>query len=532
MTPEQQRALAIAAARKRQAEAQAPLQKSPLEMGNLGRANAALQGAGQAITGGFLDEMVDIPAAAISAIGPTTFGQEYAKRRESGQDILKGLSEEYPVSTIGGGIAGGLLGAGAIGATQAGRTLGGMLGSGNTGARIAKGILSSGAAGALYGAGGADTGERAQGAAQGGLLGAAIGGAIPAVSGLAGAIKKNVMPKLEGPAKQAAQNLNNLAKKHGIDLEVSDIAGSNRYKRLVAQGKSLPLSGAEDATEKTQVQINRAVSKTLGEEADKITPEYLDGVRKNLGTQFQDFTKGKEFSVTADAYTKIDDIANIASRKGYGAEGEALVNQYKSELESLVDDRGLIKGDKLDKFRRDLSAVARKQATSDIGQVASDFEDAVVDIIADSDPAISKAITDAKYKYKNYKVLLNPAARNQATGDISPASLSGAVQRVYGVDKFATGRAGDLGEIARVGQSLRKPSTSGTAENLMSQRGLIEHTLRLPQYAGNAMLQTYNRNPENVSKILNQGTNLPALPQSVLRQPIGAGMLGGYLGSQ
>jgi len=228
-------------------------------------------------------------------------------------------------------------------------------------------------------------------------------------------------------------------------------------------------------------------------------------------------------------------MGNLASRKGYGVEGEALFNQYKAELQGLVDERGLIKGDKLDKFRRDLSKVARKQATSDIGQVASDFEDAIVDIISDSDPAISKAISDAKYKYKNYKVLLNPAARNQATGDITPLSLSSAVQRVYGVDKFATGRAGDLGEIARVGQAMRKPSTSGTAENLMTQRGILENIVRTPQYAGNAMLQAYNRNPKNVESILRQSQNLPALPSnaSILRAPvstgIGGGMLSGYL---
>lgn len=531
MTPEQQRALAIAAARKRQAEAQTPKQ-SPLEIGNLGRANAVLQGAGQAVTGGFLDELVDIPTAAIKAIGPTTFGEEYAKQRQLSGEILGGLQENYPISTIGGNIAGGILGAGAIGATQAGRAIGGMLGSGNTGARIAKGALSGGITGAVYGAGGAETGERLQGAGIGGLLGAGLGAAVPAVSGVAGAVKESFTPKLEGATKQAAQSLNNLAKKYNIDLEVSDISGSNRYKRLIEQGKPLPFSGAEDAAEKTQTQINRAVSKTLGKEADKITPEYLDEVRQTLGSKFENFTKGKEFTITADAYSKIDEIANLASRKGYGAEGDNLVKQYLTELQGLADERGIIKGDKLDKFRRDLSAVARKQATSDIGQVASDFEDAVVDIISDSDPAISKAITDAKYKYKNYKVLLNPAARNQATGDISPLSLSGAVQRVYGVDKFATGRAGDLGEIARVGQALRKPSSSGTAENLLSQRGVVEHALRLPQYGVNAMLQSYNRNPQNVSKILNQGTNLPALPQTVLRQPIGAGMLGGYLGSQ
>lgn len=353
----------------------------------------------------------------------------------------------------------------------------------------------------------------------GGMLGAGL----PVAGAVVGAGVSAVKPQLDQASKAAAKSVVDLAKKHGIDMRVSDIAGSGRYKRMISQGQQMPLSGAEDAMEKTQLQINRAVTKTLGEEADKITPEYLEKVRKTLGNDFQSLTRGKEFQVPGEVYTKIDEMANIASRKGYGMEGEALFKQYYDELMSLADDRGVIKGDKLDKFRRDLADVSRRQANSDIGQVASDFEDAVVDIISDSDPDVLKKITDMKYKYKNYKTVLSPAARNQATGDINPANLATSVQRVWGLDKFATGRAGDLGDIARIGQAMRLPSSSGTAENVMAQRSILEHALRLPQYGGNMLLQQYNRNPANVERLI--GSNLPAVYSPMLTAPsVGAGI--------
>lgn len=366
--------------------------------------------------------------------------------------------------------------------------------------------------------------------------GAAIGFAIPAVGAVAGpvvgAVGKAVKPKMDAASKDAAQAVYDLAKKHGIDLKVSDLAGSNFYKRAASQGEKMPFSGADDFYDKNQRQINKAVTRTLGKEVEKITPEYLDSVRKELGADFEGFTKGKEFAVPAEVMTKVDEMANIASRKGYGMEGEAIFKQYLDELNSLVDDRGLIKGDKLDKFRRDLASVSRRQANSDIGQVASDFENAVVDIIADSDPAVSKAMTDLKYKYKNYKTILSPAARNQATGDINPATLGPSVQRVYGLDSYATGRAGDLGEIARVGQALRLPSSSGTAENIMAQRGVIEHGLRAPQYAANAMFQAYNRNPQSVQNLMLGGQGVPLLGSTMQNPAIPAGIFGGYLGGR
>lgn len=491
---------------------------------------AGLVGAGQALT---FNAIPRLYAAGQTAVQNLT-GQEgdYSSNLRQAQATEKRIAEQQPIPYYGAQIAGGLLGGQAIGATKTGQAISGMLGTGSIPARIAKAGVAGGVGGAAYGAGGAEIGEVPSGAAIGGLLGAGIGSAIPAVPALAKSAVNKLTPQISSTEKEVAKPIIDLAKKHKIDLSVSDIAGSNFYKRAVAQGRSMPLSGAEAQSEKVQNQINKAVSRTLGKESDKITPEYLDSVRLELGDRFQDFTKGKEFTVTADAYTKIDEMANLASRKAYGVDGEALFNQYKSELESLVDDRGLIKGDKLDKFRRDLSSVARRQSNSDIGQVASDFENAVVDIISDSDPKIAKEITDTKYKYKNFKTIIAPSARNQATGDINPAALTNEVMRSFGRDKFATGRAGDLGEIARLGQSMRLPNSSGTAENLMAQRGLFENVIRSPQYVANAMLQAYNRNPKNVNMLMEKQNQLPALYQSGIKTPILSGQLGGMLGAQ
>lgn len=385
----------------------------------------------------------------------------------------------------------------------------GMLaGAGNLATRTAGSALVAAPSGGLYAAGAADAGQRMDAFESGAGMGAAIGAALPVglatLGAGAGLVKSasGLIPALDDASREAATVVKSLADKHKINLRVSDLPVSDKYKRLVKQGEGMPFSGAEEMADNAKNQIQKAVTRVLGDEAEKITPEYLNKTRQTLGNNFESFTKGKEFSLTPDTITKLDEIGNIASRKGYGEAGETLFNQYKKELESLIDDRGLIKGDKLDKFRRDLAEVSRKQGYSDIGQIADDFESAVVDIISASDENIAKAISDTKYKYKNYKVLTKPNVVDDATGDLNLASFRSAVRRTFGDDNYATGRAGDFGEIARVAQSMKPPSSSGTAENLLSQRGLLEHTFRLPQYGMNAMLQSYNKNPETVQGLL------------------------------
>jgi len=385
----------------------------------------------------------------------------------------------------------------------------GMLaGAGNLATKSAGGALVAAPTVGLYSAGEADAGERMDAFKSGSMLGAGIGAALPVglatLGAGAGLVKSasGLVPALDDASREAASIVKSLADKHKINLRVSDLPVSDKYKRLVKQGEGMPFSGADEIAGEAKSQIQKAVTRVIGDEAEKITPEYLNKTRKTLGNNFEAFTKGKEFSLTPDSITKLDEIGNIASRKGYGEAGETLFNQYKKELESLVDDRGLIKGDKLDKFRRDLAEVSRKQGYSDIGQIADDFEDAVVNIISASDDKIAKAISDTKYKYKNYKVLTKPNVVDDATGDLNLASFRSAVRRTFGDDAYATGRAGDLGEIARVAQGMKPPSSSGTAENLLSQRGLLEHTFRLPQYGANAMLQSYNKNPEAVQGLL------------------------------
>jgi hypothetical protein len=267
-----------------------------------------------------------------------------------------------------------------------------------------------------------------------------------------------------------------LAKKHDILLGVDDLTDDEGYKRLIKQGESLPGSGASPLKEEAQKSFNRAVSRTFTDEVDHITPEVMENARKSLGSEFQDLTKDKEFSLNKDYYNKVEQIKNMASRGGYG-DAEKYIPKYLSDIEETLVGGDTIKGDRLDKLRRTFADLARTSKNDDISKLNSDFEDAITNIISSGDPEIKKQITDLKYRYKNFKTVQGLSLKDQVGGNISPTLLMNRVRNKFGEDAIATGAAGDLGEISRVGQAMRSLSDSGTASNTLAKGFLTGNTL-------------------------------------------------------
>lgn len=96
-------------------------------------------------------------------------------------------------------------------------------------------------------------------------------------------------------------------------------------------------------------------------------------------------------------------------------------------------------------------------------------------------PATRNAIQDLNRRYATYKTVEPLVARSPEAG-ISPAQLLGAVNATKrGRARMARGEAGELGELAKIGQRMRLPTTSGTAENIQAGAlggGLLASPLR------------------------------------------------------
>jgi hypothetical protein len=183
MTPEQQRALALASARKRKADAES--NPSTLE-GAVGYVNKLGQSVAQGVTLGFMDEIaagLDAPFVAGKRAlvdgQPFDMGKAYDDRLAGYRQDEAEFRESNPVSSFVGEAAGAVAGTVANPALRA-------ITSAPAGASIlaqtGRGALAGGALGGAYGFGSGEGGieNRAVGAATGAAAGGVVGAAAPA----------------------------------------------------------------------------------------------------------------------------------------------------------------------------------------------------------------------------------------------------------------------------------------------------------------------------------------------------------------
>lgn len=214
-----------------------PTKKSP----EISVADAAVNKTFTGLLGNYWDE---IGAGIDAAIKPVTgdfgnpgsnadtFSQRYDENLATNRAALKAASDQHPVVSVAGEIAGGIVPALLTGGAAAPASLGGA---------VVRGAATGAGYGAVYGSGGAegDLTDRLVEGGQGALVGAALGGAIPGV--LAGA--------------------SSLARKAATPSTASRIANDmpDQAAPPASATPSAPVSGAMDATESASQQATQAI---------------------------------------------------------------------------------------------------------------------------------------------------------------------------------------------------------------------------------------------------------------------------------
>lgn len=418
----------------------------------------------QGATFGFSDEIQDRIGAGIASLAT---GEKYddvlKDARATSSKRLKSEAESLPEVAIPAQILGGLLTGGAGASTKAGTTLGNSLRAGGAGARIAKGAVAGAASGALYGAGSADEGNRLENAGQGALLGGIAGGAIPAAGAALGAAKNAILPSASG---EIADIADMAMSKYGIPLRRSEIGDSRAAKTLASVTKDVPLSGATDFLKKQGKAFNKALAKTFGEDVERITPNVIDAAYKRIGGDFDKVLAGKTIKITdeiIDGLAAIDDEAfNSITDDTY----RIVKNQTNKFLKDIGQD-GTISGEKINSLRSNIGKILRR-TNNDASPFLHDLQELVIDASVGGLPkaeseAARATLNRARLQYKNLKTV-EPLAAKANRGYVNPALLQGEVMRKF--KDYAQGGGGDLGELARIGQTLLKDTVpnSGTMQ--------------------------------------------------------------------
>lgn len=270
------------------------------------------------------------------------------------------------------------------------------------------------------------------------------------------------LPKISDEGQQVAS----LAKKYDIPLGMDDLTDSKFYKTMISEGQSIPLSGSQKFADKQIDAFTKAVSKSIGTDTSKITPEIIEKQFDTVGAKIGSFLKGKQINVGNEFGGKITEFVDD-NIDNFTKEGQDRLNEWLGKITKVVDSGGMANGTNLEKIRQQANKVARESKNPELVDIARNVEKFIIDSAESSkgfSPEDVANFRKAKYQYKNL-IAIEPLAQiNQIGGKISPSQLLGRVRKVYGRE-FSKGNAGELGDLANIGQYIKETiPNSGTAQ--------------------------------------------------------------------
>lgn len=381
-----------------------------------------LTGSGRAAASGLMFDFRDEVVAALSA--PLSAAEYYLGAGE-GQDYRKELTRQRamesafmaqnPVLATASKVAGGLVApAGVLGQAARAATVGG---------KLAKGVLSGAAMGAVGGAGAAEEGERLGGATLGGVVGAVAApvamAAAPAARALVAPVARTAGRLTEAavkePSKRAAQMVARRLKDAGVTREALEVlkknpkptaiadldaVGIQGLARLVAQS---PYKGAELARSLNARQFGNEAMESAAERIEKDllsagapaetarqAKAGLDQIKNVTASEL--YKEAHNFRVTPSLRTSLKPLFNtdavkralplarrIASNDGVDLRGDALEN---------IDFAGL---DYIQRAMRGQADSYYSRGNSELGKSVHDVRKQFLDILKSNNPKFSEA---------------------------------------------------------------------------------------------------------------------------------------------
>lgn len=308
--------------------------------------------------------------------------------------------------------------------------------------------------------------ERAKTAAVGAATAVAGGYLAPKVAELAKATARKAGEKVFGGVGPEVRALYAKAQAEGIPVGAAQLSESKPIKILSSVTEKLPLSGASTARDAQQGAFNRAVSRTFGENTDRVTSDVYGAAKSRLGAEFERLSANNSVQVTDDLLGRLSSIQDEATRFGTDDSARAVRNVIDEAL-GKVDEAGALPGrayQSLDSQIGKLTKAGGEKAHF-LGQIRETMRGAMDESISAGDKA---AWQTAREQYKALKTVRDLVAKS-TDGNISPAQLMGRVNATQaGKEAMASGRAGKLGDLAKIGQRLIKDPIpdSGTAQRL------------------------------------------------------------------
>lgn len=298
-------------------------------------------------------------------------------------------------------------------------------------------------------------------------------------SSVGGAVGQKVGDKLFGAAARARDaltpqtaRLQKLARDAGMKVGVPELTENAGVKLVLDQLGRLPLSGSRARNEANVKAFNRALSREIGEDADAITPEVFAKAQGRIGAEFDRLTDELELPATPQLVQRLSAVADEADSFAVGDLGRVLRNHI-SDLLSKADERGVIPGQAFKSFESRLSK--KTTEPGEVGEYARQLLTQAREAAGEAMGGANKqAWQEANRQYANLMTIMPLVAKDAGQGISPQALLSRTTANNAGKRRMASGRGGDIGDLARIGQQFyRKPPDSGTADRFLVNLGVL-----------------------------------------------------------
>lgn len=297
--------------------------------------------------------------------------------------------------------------------------------------------------------------------------GAAIGGVLPPATKIVGAAGAAAGKALRGqPASPEVVALAKRAAELGIDIPADRIAQSKPLDAVASGLNYLPFSGRAGTEARMSEQLNRALSKTFGQDTPNVT-QALRKAETTLGGQFDYFLRNNTVALDKQFLDDLAEAANQASNE-LGTEGASIIAKQVDEIVGKGG-QGAIDGQAAYNIKRTLDRIGRRSSPE--AWYALDLKRKLMDALNRSvGPEKAQAFGELRKQYGNM-LELQKLAKNGVDGEISVARLAN-LKNINNADlqeladiaaQFVKAREGQHGAMQRAAVGLASGATMGPA---------------------------------------------------------------------
>jgi hypothetical protein len=339
--------------------------------------------------------------------------------------------------------------------------------------------------------------------------------------GLAGLGIVNSLGRIAQPIQEQigsiATNAVDTLRKAGVPLDAAQATGSRLLGRVKAALSDNPITvGAQEEFSGVQKQAyNKAIAKTMGEDATHITPEVIQTAKNRLGQIYDDVASRNSIHYDDVLNKNISNIRTEAEQVLNPTQFATIDKQIQNIISKAEGQGGGLHGEQYQAIKKVLDKLG-KSTDTDVASYARELKDSLLDGLtrtakASGNEADVKLLSQANREYGNMKKIEDVVLKNPE-GDISPSLLLNSLATKGKRYSFFQDDP-QLAKLASAGKIVlpEKNPNSGTVARLAAQGALTAGAA-----AGYGL---YQGDLESAGKAAALGIAGPKLAQKAINNP-------------